>query len=555
MVAQSEITATDNDHHEVSEESMSSEADRRHFIKNLAVGTAVVLPAAGKSFAATTEKPTTSGSQYFNIVDFGAVGDSKTLCTPAIQKAIDACAQAGGGKVIVPAGRFLTNALFLKSNIDVEILAGGTFVFTNDIDSVPSVQGRWEGIDRTVYASLLNGQSLENVSITGRGTLEGQGKLWWDAYRATREIRHKAGLTEEPREPENPPGSPLKWGRPRMVNLYDCKNVLISGVHIQDSPSWNIHPVRCENLNIDGVTITAPWESPNTDGIDPDSCNNVRISNCFISVGDDCIIIKSGYRYRDDGIPCEDITVTNCVFGTGHCGVGIGSETSGGVRNVVVSNCICDGTLRGLRIKTARSRGNVVENFRASNIVMRNVGEAITVTMFYTGGDRHKAEPVDKFTPTFRNFHFSNISVTGAKQAVLIEGLAEMPIRGLSINNFDAEGAEAGLNCVNANGVSFSNVCVNAQKGPALDIDSVSNLELLRVTTNQPRPEDPVVRLTNVTEGAVQLCSAPNGSKVFLELKGTRTRDIGLLGNRFAVPQQAINFAEGASKAAITKET
>jgi hypothetical protein len=186
---------------------------------------------------------------------------------------------------------------------------------------------------------------------------------------------------------------------------------------------------------------------------------------------------------------------------------------------------------------------------------MRNVGEAITVTMFYTGGDRHKAEPVDKFTPTFRNFHFSNISVTGAKQAVLIEGLAEMPIRGLSINNFDAEGAEAGLNCVNANGVSFSNVCVNAQKGPALDIDSVSNLELLRVTTNQPRPEDPVVRLTNVTEGAVQLCSAPNGSKVFLELKGTRTRDIGLVGNRFAVPQQAINFAEGASKAAITKET
>jgi hypothetical protein len=174
--------------------------------------------------------------------------------------------------------------------------------------------------------------------------------------------------------------------------------------------------------------------------------------------------------------------------------------------------------------------------------------------MFYTGGDRHKVEPVDKFTPTFRNFHFSDISISGARQAILIEGLAEMPIRGLSINNFNADSAETGLNCVNANGVSLSNVCVNANKGSAFEIDSVTNLELLRVNTNQPRPEDPVVRLTNVTEGALQLCSAPEGSKVFLELKGDKTRNIGLVGNRFGA-QQAISFADGVPKTAITKES
>jgi len=533
---------------------MSNEAARREFIRSLAVGAAVAIPSCGVALAATSEVKEPNGKLFFNIADFGAIGDGKTLCTPAIQKAIDACAQAGGGKILVPAGRYVTNALFLKSNVHVEVLAGGTLAFTNDIASVGSVQGRWEGIDRTVYASLFNGQSLENVSITGRGTLEGQGKPWWDAYRKVRQMRREAGMGDE-REPENPPGSPLNWGRPRMINLYDCKNVLISGLHIQNSPSWNIHPVRCEHVNIDGVTITAPADSPNTDGIDPDSCKDVRISNCYISVGDDCIIIKSGYRYREDGVPCENITVTNCVFGAGHCGVGIGSETSGGVKNVVVSNCVCDGTDRGLRIKTARTRGNVVENFRASNVVMRNVTEAITVTMFYTGGDRHKAEPADKFTPTFRSLHFSDISVNGAKQAILIEGLAEMPIRGLSVNNFNGENAEVGLTCVNAIGVSLSNLVIDSQKGPVFDVDTVTNLELLRVTTTKPRQADPIVRLSNVSDGAVQLCSAPQGAKAFLELRGTANRNIAMIGNRFPVPEQAVSFADGATRAAITKES
>jgi hypothetical protein len=173
--------------------------------------------------------------------------------------------------------------------------------------------------------------------------------------------------------------------------------------------------------------------------------------------------------------------------------------------------------------------------------------------MFYTGGDRHKAEPVDKFTPTFRNFHFSDISVTGAKHAVLIEGLAEKPIRNLSVSNFLGEDAEVGLSCVNAVGVSFSNLCVDSKKGAVFDIESVVNLDLLRVGTTEPRANDPVVRLTNVTNGAVQLCSAPEGAMTFLQLRGSGNRNIALIGNR--LPAEAITFAEGASKSAITKES
>jgi polygalacturonase len=310
---------------------MPNDTARRDFIKQFAVGAAITWPTTGVAAAASPAKHASSQTPFFNVVDFGAAADGKTNCTSAIQKAIERCSEAGGGTVLIPAGRYLSNALFLKSNVHVEIMAGATLAFTNDIDTVPSVKGRWEGIDREVYASLFNGQSLENVTICGRGTLDGQGAPWWEAYRTVREMRRKAGMGDE-REPENPPGALLKWGRPRMINLYDCKNVFIGGLHIKDSPSWNIHPVRCESVLIDGVTITAPVDSPNTDGIDPDSCKNVRIANCYISVGDDCIIIKSGYRYREDGVPCEDITVTNCVFGTGHCGVGIGSETSGGVK-------------------------------------------------------------------------------------------------------------------------------------------------------------------------------------------------------------------------------
>ena len=532
---------------------MSDDSPRRDFIRGLAAVTAVTVPVASAYGAERVPAPQGSRTSLCSILDFGAVPDGKTLCTAAIQAAVDTCAKSGGGKVIVPAGNFLTSAIFLKSHMEVEILAGATLLFTTDFSAVPAMQGRWEGIDRTTYAALFTGLDLENVSITGRGVLDGQGEAWWKAFRQDRNLRRKLGLEE--REPENPPGSLLQWGRPRMINLFRCRNVRIAGISIVNAPSWNVHPVRCANVVIDGLTITAPENSPNTDGIDPDSCRNVRIANCYISVGDDCIIIKSGYKFREDGIPCENLTITDCIFGTGHAGVGIGSETAGGVRNVAISNCVCDGTQRGLRFKTARSRGNVVENVRASNLVMRHVGEAVVVTMFYTGGDLHKSEPVNEGTPRFRNFHFSDIFATNVKKAAVIEGLPEMPIEELSISNFAVESAESGIACTNAIGVRFSDAVVNAAKGPMLVADTVHDLVLSGATTRKPNSGEPVVRLENVTDAVVHSCTAPEGTSTFLELKGAANRDISLIGNRLSRAADEVGLVDGASDSAIVQRS
>jgi len=486
-------------------------------------------------------------------MDFGAVPDGKTYCTPAIQKAIDTCAAAGGGRVIFPAGKYLTNALFLKSNVHVEVEAGATVFFTTDFDSVPTIEGRWEGIDRKVWASLFTGLDLENVSITGQGTIDGQGQAWWDAFRKVKKMRREMGLTE--REPENPAGAPLKYaGRPHMINLYRCKNILISGIRVQNSPSWNIHPVLCENLVIDGVAIWAPADSPNTDGIDPDSCKNVRISNCTISVGDDCIVIKSGYKYAETGVSSENIAVTNCVFYAGHCGVGIGSETSGGVKNVVASNCICDGTDHGLRFKTARTRGRWVENVRASNWVMRNVGISMIVTGFYTGGDIHEKKPVDKYTPVIRNIHLSEIVIEGGGKAAVIEGLPELPAESLSICNVVATGTKTGMTCDNVNGMVFDNIVCDPLKGPALAVNTVDNLEVYRFTSRKPNSGVPVISLQNVNNGVVESSTASEGTGTFLEVKGDSNKDLSLMCNRLSRATKEVEFTGGANESAIVKK-
>jgi hypothetical protein len=380
--------------------------------------------------------------------------------------------------------------------------------------------------------------------------IDGQGDAWWKAFRVVSAMRQKLGLQE--REPENPPGSPLRWARPRMINLYRCKNVLIGGLTVVNSPSWNLHPVLCDNITIDQVTILAPYESPNTDGIDPDSCRNMRISNCYISVGDDCITIKSGYRFQKSNLPSENIAITNCVFARGHGGVGVGSETAGGVRNVTVSNCLCDGTDRGLRFKTARGRGNVVENFRANNVVMRGVGDALSITMFYNAGDPRTAQPVDERTPMFRNIHLSDITATNVKRAAIIEGLPEMPIRTLSISNFQAS-AGAGISCSNVAGMTFDNVAMDAGKGPAMAAADLSGLEVYRFTDRNPQKDQPAMRLENVNDGLIQSCTAIEGTGTFLELSGAGTREISLIANRLTRASKEISFVAGASEAAVIK--
>jgi polygalacturonase len=525
---------------------------RREFIKRFATATTLVVPAITYSWetASASQKPSSLSSPFFNVADFGAIGDGKTVCTGAIQKAVDECARAGGGRVVFPAGQYLTGPLFLKSNVHVEVMPGAVLSGITDFEKVPAVAGRFEGIDRTVYAAMFTGLDLENVSITGRGVLDGRGDAWWKAFRVVTELRWKMGLAE--REPDNPPDAPLKWPRPRMINLYRCRNVLISGITVVNSPSWNIHPVLCDNVCIDQVTILAPPDSPNTDGIDPDSCRNMRISNCYISVGDDCITIKSGYKYLKSHVPSENIAVTNCVFGRGHGGVGIGSETAGGVRNVTISNCVCEGTARGLRFKTGRGRGNVVENIRAQNVAMRDVGDALSVSMLYAGGDTQNAAPIDEGTPVFRNIHLSDIVASNAKRAALIEGLPEMPVQDLSVSNFVVSAGE-GISCSHVSGMIFDNIAVESPQGPMMTASAVRDLEVRRLSGKKPTKQQAIIRFENVTGGLIQSCAAAEGTGTFLELRGPGNRDISLIANRLGSASQEIGFVEGASESAIVK--
>jgi len=535
---------------------------RREFLLGIAASSAVVpagtTPGYWQPLGPSGEVAIGSGSKsanhVVNVLDFGAVGDGRTLCTAAIQTAINACAAAGGGKVFVPAGKYLTGPIFLKSNLEFEVLAGATLLGSTNFADYPTILGWWEGLERMVYASMITGIDLQNVAITGTGTLDAQGAVWLDAWSKTEELRRKLGLRG--REPENPPGSPLPWPRPRVINLYRSHKVLIRGLTIRDSPSWTVHPVLCDDVYIEGLTILNPPHSWNTDGIDPESCRNVRISGCYISSGDDCVMVKSGYRQIPGKpfLPSENIAVTNCTFNAGGCGVGIGSETAGGVRNVAISNCVCDGTTCGLYFRTARGRGNVVENVSAVNVVMRNLEDAgVIFSMFYEDEDRSTMHPVDVRTPTFRNFHCSDILLDGARVAVVAEGLPESPIQQLSLENVFVKSADKGISCFQVHGLSLSNTVVNANNGPSVECKNVLDLELIRIRSTKSEPTAPAITLEEVQEAVVQSCSAAESSPALVRLKGDGNRNITLALNRVSKQTQEVEYTDGASEHAVVR--
>ncbi len=345
------------------------------------------------------------------------------LETALLQGAIDAAAAKGGGTVRVAPGRHVTGSLVLRSDITLELDAGAVLAGSEDPADYPLVETRWEGRHQLTHAPLIGGSGLRNVAITGRGTIDGQGAGWW--------TRHRAKANEHP--------------RPRLISIADSSNVLIEGIKAVNSPSWTIHPVRCTNVTVDKVTIRNPPDSPNTDGINPDSCRYVHIANCHIDVGDDCITIKSGKETEaaDRRAPCENITITNCTMARGHGGVVIGSEMSGDVRNVVISNCVMVGTDCGIRMKTRRGRGGVVEDIRVSNIVMREVLVPFTMNLFYNAlakGDPiiadRRPRPVDAGTPRFRRIRFSQITADDAHYAAaFLYGLPEMPIEDVTFRD------------------------------------------------------------------------------------------------------------------------
>ena len=475
--------------------------------------------------------------QYYDVTKYGAKKDSSTLATKSIAAAIAAASKAGGGTVYFPAGKYLTGPIHLKSNITILIDAGAELHFSDNFDHyLPMVESRYEGVDVFSFSPLFYAYKAENIAIKGRGLINGHGKKWWDyalTFYKNQTARNKYQLLFDSANknivlPDDATQMQRGFLRPPFIQSLYCKNVLIEGITITNSPFWTVNPEFCENVTVTGVTINNP-KSPNTDGINPSSCRYVHISDCHISVGDDCITIKSGKDVpgRTKAFPAENITITNCTMLSGHGGVVIGSEMSGDVKKVTISNCVFDGTDRGIRIKTTRGRGGVVEDIRVDNIVMKNIrDQAIVLDMEYS---KTKPEPVSERTPKFRNIRFSNITAY-TKKAMYINGLDEMPVSEISLHDVVFE-AETGIVMRNAQDIELHHVRVNTKTGPAVSAEKSSRILIDALSTAKPLMDAPLIRLTDVKEALLTNHWLFDGSHKFADIKGAATNNILLHNN------------------------
>jgi len=448
------------------------------------------------------------------ITDFGAVADGLTLNTKAIADAIDAVSQHGGGRVIIPRGIWLTGPIIMKSDINLFTEEGALVIFSPDKDLYPLINTSFEGSDTYRCLSPIYGKDLENIAFTGNGIFDGTGDVWRPVKKEKltenqwRDLVNSGGVLSDDKKQWYPSESykqaqeisdmnvpeGLKtideyrkirdFLRPVMVSLVNCRKVLFDGPVFQNSPAWCLHPLMCEDLTIRNITVRNPWYSQNGDGIDIESCRNTVLCNSNFDVGDDAICIKSGKDAdgRRRARPTENLIIKNCIVYHGHGGVTIGSEMSGGVRNLSVSNCTFMGTDVGLRFKTLRGRGGVVENIWFSNIDMINIPtQAISFNMYYGGlsvsemlAEGKRAEspvtevpPVTEETPSFRNIHMKNIYCRGAMQAIYLQGLPELNLRDISFENVNII-AHTGLECTDATGLAINGLNLVTETGPAL---------------------------------------------------------------------------------------
>ncbi len=480
-----------------------------------------------------------SAQQYYNVLKYGAKNDSSKLATDAVKKAIDAASKAGGGTVYFPAGKYLTGPIHLKSNITIFIDAGAELHFSDNFDDyVPMVESRYEGVDVTTFSPLFYAYKAKNIAIKGRGLIDGHGKKWWDFVEGYKEGQPRSKwqiefdrLNKNILLPDEPKQMVRGFLRPSFIMPMYCDNVQIEGITIQNSPFWTVNPEFCTNVTVTGVSIYNP-HSPNTDGINPESCSNVHISNCHISVGDDCITIKSGKDKpgRAKNAPAENYTITNCTMLSGHGGVVIGSEMSGGVKKITISNCVFDGTDRGIRIKSARGRGGVVEEIRVDNIIMKNIKEqAIVLDLAYA---KTSVEPVTERTPIFRNIHLSNITGSGINEACFINGLEEMPIDNITFNDINMD-AKTGFTFKNASNIEMHNVHINTEIGAPVKAELVNTLIVNGVKTFTPKAGMPLVDLKNVQDAFIYNCFPRKGGDMFLRAAGEKTQGVVLKNNDF----------------------
>jgi len=392
-----------------------------------------------------------------NICDFGAVGDGTTNNTEAFSKAIEKCSKDNDGKVIVPSGKYLTGPIYLKSNINLHLEKDALILFSDNFNDYPPVKSRWEGVECFGYSPCVYGENLENISITGPGIIDGQGSAWWKEFK-----KRKQG-DKEPSSSRDKEFAKLNSGidlsdcgggginsfffRPPLIQFNNCSNVLLDGFTTRNSPFWNTHLLYCKNVIIKNTTFQNPDDGCNGDGLDIDSCNGVQIFDCNFDVNDDCLCFKSGIG--KDGMrvnkPCENVAVKNCKMLRGHGSVVMGSETAGGIRNIEISDCVFNGTDRGIRIKSRRGRAGGVENLTLNNITMNGVGCPIVMNLYYECGAKpqeiealsdRNPRPITETTPYIRNIKITNITANNAQTAAAIFlGLPERPIENVLFEN------------------------------------------------------------------------------------------------------------------------
>jgi polygalacturonase len=465
----------------------------------------------------------------FNITKFGAKSDGITLNSKAINDAIIACNKKGGGVVLVPKGMWLTGPIELKSNVNLHLQKNAILQFTKDFNQYPLVASNWEGLPQMRNQSPLWSTNQTNIAITGFGIIDGAGEVWrmvkkdkltesqWSKLVASggvlsddkkswypSEAFFKATKMKNPGEitPDKTPefyNGIKTFLRPNLLVFTSCKKILLEGVTFQNSPAWNLHPLMCEDLTVRNVYVKNPWYAQNGDGIDLESCKNVLIEGSTFDVGDDGICIKSGRDAagRKRGMPTENVIIRNSTVYHAHGGFVIGSEMSGGAKNIFVSDCSFIGTDIGLRFKTTRGRGGVVEKIFVKNINMKDiVGEAILFDMYYAAvdpvplkGEKRDAPkvellPVTEETPIFRDFHITNVVCDGASKAVFIRGLPELSISNITLDNLNIA-ANEGIDIQEAKNVSLSNVNLTvADSNPLINIQNGNIINFKNINYN-----------------------------------------------------------------------
>ncbi|AEW01536.1 glycoside hydrolase [Niastella koreensis] len=472
-------------------------------------------------------QPTSFKKDSTWITKYGAVADGQMLNTQAINAAIDACNKKGGGVVVVPAGLWATGPITLKSNVNLHLKKGAVLQFTKDFNQYQLVEGNWEGIPQMRNQSPVSATNATNIAITGFGVIDGGGEAWrqvrkekltesqWKEWVAGGGVVSEDGKSWYPSEqwlkaakmknpgeftPDKTPEfykSIKDFLRPNLIVLTKCKKVLLEGVTFQNSAAWCLHPLMSEDLTVRNVTVKNPWFAQNGDGIDVESCNRVLIENSSFDVGDDGLCMKSGRDEagRKRGMPTENVIIRDCKVYHAHGGFVIGSEMSGGARNIWVNNCTFIGTDIGLRFKTTRGRGGIVENIYCNDIQMIDIpGEAILFDMYYMSVDPvalagEKRElpkveklPVDEGTPQFRNFVVKNVVCNGAAKGIFLRGIPEMHVKDVLLENCILQ-ARKGIDCQEASGITFKNITIlSKETNPVVDIINSDHLTFDKLT-------------------------------------------------------------------------